>query len=207
MFGLDKEEVKILKQLNTSSKIQDFINKVPMNFETRGETCFSPRMVLKENKAHCMEGALFAAAVLRLQGQKPLVMDLEATKKDFDHVIALFQRNRHWGAISKTNHAVLRYREPVYKSIRELAMSFFHEYFDDNGKKNLRSYSLPVNLARFDNINWIASDEHLWEIPEYLASIKHFPILTRSQIFQLRKADKVELDAGDVIEWKPEADN
>lgn len=204
MFGLNEQEVRMLKSLNTPAKIQDFLNRIPINFEENGDTFFSPRVVLRNWKAHCVEGALFAAAVLRINGEKPLIVDLTATKKDLDHVICVFKRNGRWGAIGKTNHAVLRYREPVYKNIRELVMSFFHEYFDDNGKKTLRAYSLPVNLSRFDYLNWISSEEHLWEIDEYLDTIKHFPILTRSQISGLRKADKVELDAGDVIEWKQE---
>ena len=202
MLGLNKKEVKILKSLNTPGKIQDFLNKIPINFEENGDTCMSPRMVLKNWKAHCIEGAMLAAAALRINGEKPLVVDMVATKKDFDHVICVFKRDGRWGAIGKTNHAVLRYREPIYKSIRELVMSFFHEYFDDDGKKNLRNYSLPVDLSRFDHFNWMASEEEVWYIPDYLEKIKHFPILTRSQIAGLRKADKVELDAGDIVEWK-----
>jgi len=202
MLGLNKREIKILKGLNTPGKIQDFLNRIPINFEEKGDTCMSPRMVLKNRKAHCIEGAMLAAAALRVHGEKPLVVDMTATKKDFDHVICVFKKDGKWGAIGKTNHPVLRYREPVYKSIRELVMSFFHEYFDDDGKKNLRSYSAPVDLSRFDHFNWMASEEDIWYIPDYLEKIKHFPILTRSQIAGLRKADRVELDAGDIVEWK-----
>ena len=202
MLGLNKREIKILKGLNTPGKIQDFLNRIPINFEEKGDTCMSPMMVLKNRKAHCIEGAMLAAAALRVHGEKPLVVDMTATKKDFDHVICVFKKDGKWGAIGKTNHAVLRYREPIYKSIRELVMSFFHEYFDDDGKKNLRSYSAPVDLSRFDYLNWMASEEDIWYIPDYLEKIKHFPILTRSQIAGLRKADRVELDAGDIVEWK-----
>ncbi len=202
MYGLNEKEVKILKALNTPRKIQDFLNKIPINFEEKGDTCFSPKKVLMENKAHCMEGALLAAAALRINGEKPLVLDLTSTPKDFDHVVCVFKRDGRWGAISKTNHAVLRYREPVYKDVRELVMSFFHEYFDDNGKKTLRSYSLPVDLSKFDYLNWMASEEDVWPIPDYLAKVKHFPILTRSQISGLRKADSSEIEAGKITDWK-----
>ena len=202
MFGLNEKEVEILKGLNTPKKIQDFLNKIPINFEEKGDTAMSPRMVLKKNKAHCVEGAMLAALALRIQGQKPLVVDLTATKKDFDHVICVFKKNGKWGAIGKTNHAVLRYREPIYKDIRELVMSFFHEYFDDKGKKNLRSYSMPVDLSRFDYMNWMISEKDVWEIPDYLAKIKHYSILTRSQIANLRKADEIEIEAGKLTEWK-----
>ncbi len=202
MYGLNEKELKILKSLNTPKKIQDFLNKIPINFERRGDTCMSPRKVLRENKAHCMEGAMLAALALRIHGKEPLVLDLTATKKDFDHVICVFKRNGKFGAISKTNHAVLRYREPIYKNVRELVMSFFHEYFDDNGKKTLRSYSPIVNLSRFNKLNWAVSEEDVWEIPDYLAKVKHYQILTRKQIANLRKADKIEIDAGKLIEWK-----
>ena len=202
MFGLNEKELRILKSLNTPRKIQDFLNKIPINFEEKEDTCFSPRMVLKNNKAHCMEGALFAAAALRVNGEKPLIVDLNANEKDDDHVLCVFQRRGFWGAIGKTNHAVLRYREPIYKSIRELVMSFFHEYFDDKGKKNLRKYSLPVDLSKLDRLNWMASEEDVWFIHDYLHKVKHFPILTRSHISGLRKADKIEIDAGKIVEWK-----
>ena len=202
MFGLNEKEIKIFRALKTPKKIQDFLNKIPINFEEGGDTCYSPRMVLKNWKAHCMEGAMLAAAALRINGIDPLVVDLTATRKDFDHVICVFKKNGKWGSIGKTNHAVLRYREPIYRNIRELVMSFFHEYFDDSGKKNLRSYSSPVNLKRFDKINWVTSEKDVWEIPDYLAKIKHFPILTRSQIAGLRKADKIEIEAGKLLEWE-----
>lgn len=202
MFGLSEKEQKILKSLDTEKKIQDFLNAIPINFEEKGDTSMSPRMVLRENKAHCVEGAMLAALALRLQGKKPLVVDMTATKKDFDHVICVFKKNGKWGALGKTNHAVLRYREPIYKDIRELVMSFFHEYFDDNGKKNLRSYSLPVDLSRFDHLNWTTSEEDVWFVPEYLGKVKHYNILNRKQIANLRKAEDIEIEAGKLTEWK-----
>jgi hypothetical protein len=125
MFG------KIFKKLSTPQKIQDFLNSLKFNFEDDGETCMSPRQVLLKGKAHCMEDAMFAAAALEFHGHKPLILDLRATERpyDSDHVVAVFKKFGCFGAISKTNHAVLRYREPIYKSIRELALSYFHEYF------------------------------------------------------------------------------
>src|SRR3989338_7586633 len=121
-----KEETEIYKKLNSPVKIQDFLNSLKINFEEKGDTCFSPRIVLQKRKAQCVEGAIFAAAVLKFYGRKPLVLDLESTQKDFDHVVAVFRKNGKWGAVGKTNHAVLRYREPVYHNIHELVMSFFH---------------------------------------------------------------------------------
>ena len=197
-----KGELKILKKLKTPAKIQDFLDKLKINFEEKRDTCLSPVMVLKKGKCHCMEGAILAALALRVQGYKPLVVDLTSNSRDFDHVVAVYKKNGKWGAISKTNHAVLKYREPVYNSIRELVMSYFHEYFDNKGRKNLRSYSMPVDLSRFDEMGWTITDKEVWYIPDYLADIKHFQILDKKQICSLRKADKVEIKAGKVVEWK-----
>ncbi len=203
MFGFTEKEVRIFKQLNTPKKIQDYLNRIPTNFEHDRETVLSPRMVLRENRAHCMEGAMFAAAALRFHGHKPLVVDLTSVKDDDDHVITVFKHKGHWGAISKTNHAVLRYREPIYRSIRELVMSFFHEYFtNSDGKKTLRSYSMPIDLSRFDKKGWMTAEEDVWYVPEYLFEVQHKPILSRSQIAFLRKADAIEIKAGSLVEWK-----
>lgn len=204
MFGLTREEENFLKTLKTPSKIQDFLETLKANFCAEGDTCMSSRQVLRMRKAHCVEAAILACTALRMQGFEPLVVDLTSTKKDFDHVIAVFKKDGKWGAISKSNHAVLKYREPIYKNIRELVMSFFHEYFLDNGKKTLRSYSNPVNLKRFDHLGWIVSEEDVWYIPQYLAEVKHIPILTKKQIALLRKADKIEIEAGKLMQWKKE---
>jgi hypothetical protein len=201
-FGLTTKEERILRALDSPVKIQEFINKIPINFEEKGDSCMSPRMVLKKNKAHCIEGAMLAALALRLHGEKPLLVDLTASKDDYDHVIAVFKKHGKWGAISKTNHAVLRYREPVYRDIRELVMSFFHEYFNnDTGKKTLRSFSQPVDLSQFDELGWMTSQEDVWYVSEHLVKIKHFPILNKKQIASLKKADKLEIEAGKLLEW------
>ncbi len=202
MFRFTSKEIRLFRKLKTPRQIQAFITKIPINFEEEGETCYSPRLVLKHNKAHCIEGALLAAAILRLHGHPPLIVDLEATKDDYDHVICVFKQHGCWGAISKTNHAVLRYRDPVYKSIRELVMSYFHEYFDDKGRKNLRSYTNPINLAHFDQKNWMTAEEEVWYIAEHLADAGHILLMNRKQITVLKKPDKVEIKAGNLVEWK-----
>lgn len=201
-FGLTKEEIKLFKKLNSPSKIQDFINSINVNFEENGDSCYSPRMVLKENKCHCIEAAILAALILRVNGFKPLIVDLTANNQDFDHVFAVFKIDGKWGAISKSNHVTLRYREPVYGSIKELVMSYFNEYYNDKGKKTLRSYSNPINLSKFDRIEWMTRDDELWEIANYLAEVKHVNLLTRKQIKRLRKADKIEMDVGKIVEYK-----
>lgn len=148
---------------------------------------------------------MLAAATLRLHGRPPLVMDLEATDDDHDHVVALFRERGRWGAISKTNHAVLRYREPVYRSVRELALSFFHEYFLDDGRKTLRRYSDPVDLSRFDRRGWMTSEDDLWDVERHLYRVRHEAILAPGQAATLRRADPVEIKAGKLVDWDPRA--
>jgi hypothetical protein len=207
MLNLTKEEIKLFKSLNTPNKIQNFINKIPINFEDGeegGDTCYSPRRVLKDNKCHCMEGAILAALILRVNGFPPLLVDMAASKDDFDHAIAVFKKNEKWGAISKTNHATLHYREPVYDSIRELVMSYFHEYTNEDGKKTLRSYTDTIDLSVLDDKNWMTTEEDVWCIPELLVNTKHYPILTKKQIATLRKIEEIEMKARNIIEWKSE---
>lgn len=198
---LTKQEKKLFGKLNTPSKIQDFINAIPINFETGGETCMSPRRTLKASKAHCFEGALLASLILWYHGAEPLLLDLKCDGYDMDHVVAIFKQGGYLGAISKTNHAVLRYREPVYKSVRELALSYFHEYFTDKGIKTLRSYSKPFNLKRLGT-DWITTDKDLWHISDAIDRSPHFPIVTSIKRHQLRKADPVEIAAGKLVEYK-----
>lgn len=196
-------EFHIFKKLTTPIKIQDFIEKLPINFEGGRKTCRSPRMALRANKAHCIEGALIAAAAFWYHGERPLLMDLKTAKHDQSHVIALFRKNGRWGAVSKTNHAILRYRDPVYRTPRELALSYFHEYFLDDGRKTLRSWSAPFNLLAYRG-EWVAGREHLWDLIDKLDLSPHFAILPRGGI-TLKKADPIERDAGKLIRWKPDA--
>ncbi len=201
-FGYSKEEIKLFKKLNSPKKIQDFLGTLRINFEEGEETLMSPRRVLLAGQAHCIEGAMLAAAILEFHGHKPLLMDLRVTKGDHDHVVAVFKQFGCWGAISKTNHGVLRYREPVYKTIRELAISYFHEYFTHSGRKIMREYSLPVNLKRFDSLQWRTTDEDLWDIGAAVDDSRHFWMLGAKQIRNLRKADPVEIELGKITEYK-----
>lgn len=202
MFGLTHDELRILKKLGTPEKIQDFLDSLPMNFEKHGETYMSPRRVLRERTAHCMEGAMLAALALRLHGKRPLVMDLKVTDADDDHVIAIFTHKGFYGAISKTNHGTVRFRDPVYKSLRELAMSYFHEYTAPNGDKILRSYSRTVDLSRFDAQGWMTAEENVQYVPDYIDGVRHYPVVTKAQIKILRRADAMERKIGAELEWK-----
>ncbi len=192
--GLDKQSWQKLKSLSNPAKVQDFLNSLPFNFENGGETHSSPKETLARGTAHCFEGALLAAAAFWIQGRKPLLLDLVTIRPDFDHVVALFEENGRWGAVSKTNHSVLRYREPIYRDARELAVSYFHEYFLPDGKKSLRKYSAPFDLRKY-GADWISTDENLAGLAHELDSSKHFDILLPGQARKLRKADDIEIEA------------
>lgn len=187
-----------LARLNSPAKIQDFLNSIPFNHERGGETYRSVAETLKARKAHCFEGALIAAAALWMHGQRPLLMDIRTTDKDVDHVVALFKRGKYWGAISKTNHAVLRYREPVYRSVRELAMSYFHEYFMQDGTKTMRKFSKPFDLSKRKE-DWLFGKEDLDSIVDALDTSPHVDVLPKG--LKLRRADKIEIKAGKIVEW------
>ncbi len=189
-----------IEKLNTPAKIQDFLNKLPFNFERSEETLKSPVRVLREKNAHCLEGAILGAYLLSRQGFPPIILHLESVKSDYDHVIAPFKMAGRWGALSKTNHAVLRYREPVYQTIRELVMSYFHEYFLDTGVKTLRRYSRPLNLNIFGG-KWITDAKDLWYVDKKLDKIKHYEIAPKNIIKKMRHADRVERKAGEIVEY------
>ena len=202
MLIFTKKEIAQLRKINTPAKVQDFLNAIPFNFEMDGkDTVKSPIRVLRERNAHCMEGALLGAYLLSLQGFKPLILHLQTTKNDFDHIIAPFQIKGLWGALSKTNHGVLRYREPIYRDIHELLLSYFHEYFLDNGLKTLRKYSVPLDLNMFGK-DWMLEEKDLWQIDQKLDKIKHFNIAPKNVFKNLRKADQIEREIGKRIEWK-----
>ena len=202
MHGLTKEEHRILTKLSSPIKIQDYLDTLPINFEKRGETYMSVRRVLKEKKAHCFEGALLAACALSLQGEKPLLLDLTSYPHDDDHVVALYRKNGYWGAISKTNHAALRFRDPIYRTVRELALSYFHEYFmNDSGKKVLATYSDPFDLRKV-KADWITAEKELFSVMHALDKSPHHSIVPNGNKKYIRPADSMERRAGKIVEWK-----
>ena len=194
-YGFTAAERAVFRPLRTPEKIQAFLDELAYNKEPGGVTCRSPRKVLRDRTAHCMEGALMGAAALRMIGYPPLLLDFEAVRDD-DHVIALFQRQGHWGALAKSNYSGLRYREPVYRTLRELAMSYFVHYYNLRREKSLRTYSRPVNLKRFDRRHWMTAEEDVWFVPEYLTTIHHTPVLRPHLIPRLGKVDARLFAAG-----------
>lgn len=200
-MGFTRKELQKLKKINTPARIQDFLNAISFNFEKNGQELSSPLTTIRKNRAHCFEGALLGAYLLSLQGVPPKILCLKSTRHDFDHVVAIFRVDGYWGALSKTNHAVLRYREPIYKTIRELVMSYVHEYFLHDGRKTLRSYSDPLNLNDFKD-DWITSNGDLWGIDEALDEMRYHEVIPKKWIKKLRKADPIERQVGKVVEYK-----
>lgn len=185
-------ELRKLRSLKNPHGIQRFIDRMPYHLT---DTAWSPRRVLGENTAHCFEGAMLAAAALRVNGYPPLIFDLEA-EKDTDHVVAIYRVNGHWGAIAKSNYTGCRYREPVYRSLRELAMSYFDTYFNLRRERSLRTFSRPVDLSRFDHRHWMTTDQPLWFIAEYLFTIHHYHLITPAMARNLYRLDDRSFKAG-----------
>lgn len=192
MLPFTKAETRALRALKTPHGIQKFIAAMPYHIAT---TAWSPRRVLRERTAHCLEAAIFGAAALRAIGHPPLLLDLEAVN-DTDHVIAVFRERGLWGAIAKSNYAFLEYREPVHRTLRELAISYFPAYFNLRREKTLRTFSRPVDLRRFDDRDWMTSDKDVWFIPEHLLTISHTPIVSSAVGKRLHRMDERDFKAG-----------
>ena len=187
-------ELRQVRAFKNPLGIQRFLDRIPYHLAT---TAWSPRVVLREQTAHCLEGAIFAAAALRALGYPPLLLDLEA-ERDTDHVIAIFKVRGHWGALAKSNFTGCRYREPVYRTLRELALSYFNTYCNLRGERTLRRYSRPVNLKRFDRLEWMTSPRNIWFIPNHLCDISHTSLLTPGQIRNLTRIDRRSF-AGELV--------
>jgi hypothetical protein len=201
-IGLTEPEVAIMRKLASPEAIQDFLTAMPSNPEPEGDTCYSVRAALKQNCCHCIEAAFIAACALLLHGKPALLLDLEAQGDD-DHVVALFKRGSHWGAISKSNHIWLRWRDAIYRTPRELAMSYFHEYvLNDN--KTLRRFSRPFNIGAFDPADWITCETDCWDMAGELVALPHIPLLTAAQARRLRKREHFEVHAGNMKEFGPD---
>jgi hypothetical protein len=185
-FGFTAAELRKLRSMKDPHGIQKFLDALPYHLE---DTAWSPRRVLAAQTAHCLEGAIFAAAALRANGYPPLLVDFEADH-DTDHVVAVYRLDGCWGAIAKSNYAGCRWREPVYRSLRELALSYFNIYCNLRRERTLRRFSRPVNLKRFDQQNWMTTDQHVWFIVYYLFDIKHYPLLTPAQEKRVHRVDE-----------------
>ena len=200
-LGLTAAEFALLERLDTPQKIQAYLYGLRQNFEVGGDTCRSVRQVLHVGRAHCIEGAMLAACALWVHGEPPLLLDMRAVR-DFDHVVALFRRHGRWGAISKTNGIGLRWRDPVYGTLRELAMSYFHEYTNRRDHKTLRQYSMPYDLRRVDPKVWVSGEKQAWFVAEELDRLKHFPLVNGHHLKAVTRRDPFERRAAALLQYR-----
>lgn len=182
----------MLRRLKNPAGIQRLLNSLAYH---DADTCWSPRRVLQERTAHCLEGSMVAAAALRILGYPPLIVDL-ISEQDDDHCIAVYRARGHWGAVAKSHFTGLRDRPPIFRTLRELALSYFDDYFNLRCERTLRGYSRPVNLARFDHLEWTTSSKAVWFVPEHLVEIPHIPLITPAQARSLARVDRLALRAG-----------
>ena len=195
MYGLTRGELVTLRRLDRPDKVQSYLDGLTYNIEMDRDTVRSPRRVMRDRTAHCAEGAFLAAAAFRVQGRPPLLVDLEAVRDD-DHVLAVYRDRGLWGAVATSKFAGLRYREPVYRTVRELVLSYFEHYYNWDGERTLRAYSRPVSLARFDSIGWMTAEEDLWPLVEHLTAIRHTPLIPPAAARRLVRLDKRSYEAG-----------
>jgi hypothetical protein len=204
-LGLSPSEFAVLRRLNTPQKIHKFLYGLRQNFELQGNTCRPVREVLRVRRAHCIEGAMVAAAALWVHGEPPLLMDMRA-KRDYDHVVTLYRRRGRWGALSKTNGVFLRSRDPVYRTLRELAMSYFHEYANRADFKTLREFSIPFDLRRVDSKVWVSGTKNAWSVCDALDELRHFPLMGGRHVRLITRRDPHERRAGKLLQYpRPKA--
>lgn len=189
---LDSAEKRLLRTLTTPAKIQEFLDRIPYSADPIYR---SPRSVMRDRKAHCYDGAVFAAAALEAIGDPPLIMELKAVRDD-DHLLALFRRDQYWGAVAKSNFVGLRYREPIFRNLREISLSYFEEFYNIAGEKTLRAYSLPLDLRRFAADSWQTTDSALDRIAESIDRIRHYPLISSRQERGLAPVDERFYRAG-----------
>ena len=200
-LGLTRAEFAVLRRLDSPQKIQHFMYRLGQNFELHGDTCRSVREVLRTRTAHCIEGAMLAACAFWIHGEPPLLMDMRAVR-DYDHVITLFKRNRRWGAISKTNGFALRCRDPLYRNLRELAISYLHEYTNKRELKSLREYSVPFDLRSIDPKIWVTGKRNAWQVAERLDELRHFPLVNGRELKSMLPRDPFERRVGAMLQYR-----
>jgi len=200
-LGLRAGEFAVLRRLDTPHRIQAFLTALRQNFEPDGDSCRPVRVVLRSGSAHCIEAAMLAAAALWVQGEPPLLFDLRA-ERDVDHVVALYRRNGCWGTLAKANGPMLRGRDPVYRTLRELAMSYFHEYVNKRGQKTLREYSRPYDLRALDPALWVSGEHDVWELVERLDAHPHTRLLNTRQVGTLSRQDAFLRRAGGILQYR-----
>ena len=184
---------KFLHRFRSPFKIQEFLDSLTYSIEERYRC---PRSVIEDKKAHCYDGAVFAAAALHYLDYRPLLVELLPNHRDDDHILAVFRQEKRWGAVAKSNFVGLRYREPVYHNLRELVMSYFESYFNVAGERTLVGYTAPLDLHRFDKLNWMENDSVMEIIADALDAKLHYDILPVGMSRKLTHVDTRSYRAG-----------
>lgn len=186
------QEQQFFRQLNSPFLIQTYLDNLPYSDDSFYR---SPRRVMQDGKAHCFDGALFAACALQFIGHRPLIVDIFADNDD-DHLLAIYKVRNYWGAVAKSNFVGLRFREPGYRNLRELVLSYFESYYNLEKEKTMRGYTVPLDLSRFYHLQWMTSDQNLEQISDALDRIRHINILTPAMIKELNPVDERSYRAG-----------
>ena len=192
---LTPRELRTLRSLRTPAKVQKYLDALAYNHERDGATCRSPRRVMRDRTAQCAEGAFLAAAAFRVNGRPPLIVDLEGDRDD-DHLIAVYRDQGHWGAVGKSKFAGLRFRAPVYRTVRELVLSYFEDYYNYAGERTLRRYSRPTSLVQFDRIGWMTSERDLWPVIDHFVGLPHVRLIPPRLAKALPRKDRRSFEAG-----------
>lgn len=191
--AMNAQQRRLMDRLDSPARIQEYLDTVTYSADPFYRC---PLRVLNDGLAHCFDGALFAAAALRRLGFPALILDMIPNERDDDHLLALYKINGHWGAVAKSNFVGLRFREAIHRNLRELVLSYFEQYYNVEREKTLRGYTVPLHLARFDDVNWMTEDTHLERIAEKLDQIRRFTLLTPAMVRQLSAVDERSARAG-----------
>jgi hypothetical protein len=182
----------VLRRLDTPFKIQAYLDSIAYPAD---EFNRSPLRVMTDGRANCFDGALFAAFALARLGHPPRIVDMFADNDD-DHLLALFKVRGAWGAVAKSNYVGLRFRDPVYRSLRELVMSYFEPFYNTLGEKSLRSYTRPISLRQFDRLGWVTEQAALGVVAEHTEKVTRIPVLTNAMARDLSPVDRRSYQAG-----------
>jgi hypothetical protein len=175
-----RKEWRIIKSHPTPREVQRFLSSLPYNHEKEGATCQSFRSVIRENRAHCLEGALTAAVILEQHGYPPLLVSVESQDK-LDHVLFLYKKNNRYGAVARSRDPGLHGRKPVFRTVRDLVMSYFDAYIDRSGR--ITGYAV-ASLDDLGNYDWRFSTRNVWKVERYLQEIPHREIRSSDARYQ-----------------------
>jgi len=173
-------EREVIESCRTPRQVQAFLRSLPYNWERKGETLRTLRGVVRHWEAHCLEGALAAAAIMEQHGYPPLLLDLESQDK-LDHVLFLFRKRGYWGTVARSRDAGLHGRKPVFRTVRHLVMSYVDPYVDNTAR--IQAYGV-ADLRTLAAVDWRLSEKNIWSVERALIKLPHRPIRTSDRRHQ-----------------------